>query len=508
MADTSHATRVITLGGAKGGTGSTLLASGLAIFLAQLGKKVLYVDAHPQGPCVAPQFGTMRSGALPPWAPSEPEARGRESATLHVRVLEATREDGPAPELSLRQPREIARASGADFALFDLGSGVRTRTLDAMLESDAIVTVTTPEPVAVEAVWRLVRHLYARRLEDRLRTHGDTGALDALHDATRAHAGPPMPVDLATMLAARSHEASAIAWGELSRLRVRLVVNQSRSRADLELGDAIVRVGQRRVGPVIEFLGHVEYDDAVFLAARRKRPLLVDAPAAKASRNLERIARRLLSLDAGRLAGTAPTPATAPAEVTEAPPPPTHYDLLAIDRGASDEEIRRAYRKTREIYGAESVCLSGLLTDEEVSSLVARVEEARDVLLDPSRRRPYDLSIAPVGVFPVATAFDDEPQTETSASTPPMPAISPDTEFSGATLRAVREARGADLRDVAARTKISIPYLRAIEDDDFAALPASVYTRGFVVEYAKFLRLDVDQVVRTWFRRYRKSSER
>ncbi len=109
----------------------------------------------------------------------------------------------------------------------------------------------------------------------------------------------------------------------------------------------------------------------------------------------------------------------------------------------------------------------------------------------------------------MATGFDDEPDAATPAPAPsPMPEITPDTEFTGPTLRAVREARNADLRDVSARTKISLPYLRAIEEDDFATLPAPVYTRGFVVEYAKFLRLDVDQVVRTWFRRYRKSTER
>ncbi len=505
MAEGTTTTRVISLGGAKGGAGATLLGSGLATFLAQLGKRVLYVDAHPQGPCVAAHFGAVRAdGSLPPWAPSPPEPKGRETSVPNVRVLEATREDGPYPDLPLRHPREIAKASGADFALVDLGSGVRTRTLDAMLESDAVVTVTTPEPVAVESVWRLVRHLYARRLSEKLRTLDDPGAPEAVATLARAMAGPPPPVDLATAIAARSREAAIIAWGELARLRVRLVVNQSRSRADLELGEAIVRVGQQRMGPVLEFLGHVEYDDAAFLAARRRRPLLVDAPSAKASRNLERIARRLLSLDLGRL--NAPH---ATAESAEAPPAPTHYDLLAIDRGASDEEIRRAYRKTREVYATESVCLSGLMTAEEVSSIVARVEESRDVLLDPSRRRPYDLSIAPVGVLPMATGFDDEPDAATPAPAPsPMPEITPDTEFTGPTLRAVREARNADLRDVSARTKISLPYLRAIEEDDFATLPAPVYTRGFVVEYAKFLRLDVDQVVRTWFRRYRKSTER
>ena len=87
------------------------------------------------------------------------------------------------------------------------------------------------------------------------------------------------------------------------------------------------------------------------------------------------------------------------------------------------------------------------------------------------------------------------------------PEVTPETEFTGALLKAIREARGIDLRSVAARTKISPAHLRAIEDEDFRALPAAVYTRGFVVEVAKYLRLYVEQVVRTFLRRYRKATD-
>jgi flagellar biosynthesis protein FlhG len=506
MVDSNTTPRVIAVGGGKGGVGTSLVASGLAIFLAQLGKKLFYIDAHSQGPCMANVFGVMRDGSLPPWAPAAADTRGRESSVPNVRVIEAMREDGPVAELPVHRPRSLLRATTADLAVFDLGSGVRLRALDAMLEADAAVTVVTPEPAAIESLWRLARHLFARRIYARLRDLGDEASLDALSTLTQSFSGPSLPVDLAEALGQRSKELGTLAWTELAHFKLRLVVNQSRSRVDLELGDSLVRVSQRRVGPVIEYLGHIEYDDAVFLAARRRRPLLVDAPASKASRNLERIARRLLSLDALRT--TVPVVATAPVSASS-PPPATHYDLLAIDRGASDEEIRRAYRRTREIYAPESVCLAGLFTDEEVSSMVARVEEARDVLLDPARRRPYDLSITPVQELAMATAFDDEPAiAEAIAQTSPMPEITPDTEITGALFRLVREARGIELRDVSARTKISIAHLEAIEADDFTALPPSVYTRGFVVEFARQLRLDVDHVVRTWFRRYRKAIER
>lgn len=500
MAEHGVGPRIIALGGVKGGVGVSLVATGLAAFFAQLGRRVHYLDAHPQGPAVASVLGVVaRDASLPPWAPSAVDWRGRDTAVAGIRLVECTREGGAVPELSVRRPRALLQGVAADVALLDLGAGVRARTLDAMLEADAVVAVTLPEPVAVEAVWRLVRHLYARAVATRLRAAGDREAVAALTGMVRARQGPPMPYDLAAALAARSREAGAIVGEVLASLRVRLVVNQSRSRADLELGESMVRVSARRLGPVLEYLGHVEHDDAAVVAARKRRPLLIDAPAAKASRNLERIARKLLSIEAR---------ATPPAVQGGWPPEPaTHYETLGVDRGASDEEIRRAYRRTREMFVSENVCLAGLLTEPEVSAMVARVEEARDVLLDPARRRPYDLSITPPGELPMATGFDDEPEASPSSQPAlPMPEITPDTEFDGALLREVRLARGVELEDVSARTKVSVTYLRAIENDDYGALPAQVYARGFVTEYAKYLKLDVEQVTRTWMRRYRKAT--
>jgi flagellar biosynthesis protein FlhG len=90
---------------------------------------------------------------------------------------------------------------------------------------------------------------------------------------------------------------------------------------------------------------------------------------------------------------------------------------------------------------------------------------------------------------------------------PPAPDITPDTDFTGSILRAVRHSKGIRLEDVAGRTKIGLNYLSAIENDDFGSLPAAVYVRGFVNELAKVLRLDATQVARTYVRRYRRYLE-
>jgi hypothetical protein len=64
----------------------------------------------------------------------------------------------------------------------------------------------------------------------------------------------------------------------------------------------------------------------------------------------------------------------------------------------------------------------------------------------------------------------------------------------GAILREARTRRGIELSEVEAVTKIRLGYLRAIEDEDWDALPGGVYTRGFIRTYASFLGLDGDRL--------------
>jgi flagellar biosynthesis protein FlhG len=62
---------------------------------------------------------------------------------------------------------------------------------------------------------------------------------------------------------------------------------------------------------------------------------------------------------------------------------------------------------------------------------------------------------------------------------------------------------GVELSDIARETKISVLHLAAIESESFDQLPALVYTRGFVQQLAKFLKLDPTQVTKTYLRRLR-----
>ena len=64
----------------------------------------------------------------------------------------------------------------------------------------------------------------------------------------------------------------------------------------------------------------------------------------------------------------------------------------------------------------------------------------------------------------------------------------------GTTLREARNRRKVELPEVEAATKIRVRYLRAIENEDWDALPGGAYTRGFIRTYASYLGLDGERL--------------
>lgn len=212
--------------------------------------------------------------------------------------------------------------------------------------------------------------------------------------------------------------------------------------------------------------------------------------------------------------------------------PRTHYELLEVDPGASEEEVRQAYKRGKDLYAPDSIAVYTLFTDDELEGLQARLDEAYETIIDPRKRREYDLSLLlrpgsadeapasppPVGGEPARAGEPDDRRAPGGRAGPApravdesLPAdldLGADTVFSGALLRRIREHKGVDLRDVSNHTKISLMNLRFIEDMDYAQFPAAVYVRGFLKEYARYLRLPATQVAETYMAVYYETTGR
>jgi len=68
----------------------------------------------------------------------------------------------------------------------------------------------------------------------------------------------------------------------------------------------------------------------------------------------------------------------------------------------------------------------------------------------------------------------------------------------GETLRQQRESRKITLDMIAEATKIGKRYLLAIEAGEYGDLPGSVFNKGYVREYAKFVGLDPERMVNAY----------
>jgi flagellar biosynthesis protein FlhG len=150
--------------------------------------------------------------------------------------------------------------------------------------------------------------------------------------------------------------------------------------------------------------------------------------------------------------------------------------LLGIEADSTPEDAERAWRNLKAIYAEDSFATYGLIEDAERQEKLEELEGAYKRIAsrfnEPAAEQP----------FPAGNLKESLPQ------------LSP-VESVGRLLRQLRENSGLTLGEIAHRTKISPMRLDQIEQEMFERLPATVYLRGFVLEYAKVLGFPQPQEV-------------
>jgi curved DNA-binding protein CbpA len=214
-----------------------------------------------------------------------------------------------------------------------------------------------------------------------------------------------------------------------------------------------------------------------------------------------------------------------------------YYQVLEISERATTEEIQSAYERAREVYASDSVVSASILTPEERRQILERVTEAYHTLIAEESRRLYDQKLtrstepAPERPSPIPPSPSPSPSPSVSDSSaapalayprlveiPPRSEEEPMERFkimlgvkeeaTGAFLKKAREAAGVDLRSISQETKIGVTMLGYIEDERLDRLPAAVYLKNFVQQYARFLGLEDERVARSYMARIRRLQSR
>ena len=192
-------------------------------------------------------------------------------------------------------------------------------------------------------------------------------------------------------------------------------------------------------------------------------------------------------------------------------PDQDHYDLLELPRDASREEVERAYRLARATWSEGALATYSVADAGELGALRDRVEQAYRVLSDADARGAYDAALGrlrPTAGDEPDLGLDEEESDELvaaqlAAEIEVFEDLSgpEDGRWTGPALRRTRLARGLELAQIFAITKVNPTHLRNLEEERFEALPAAVYVRGFVSAYARCLGLDPDRVASDYLER-------
>ena len=158
------------IGGGKGGSGKSFLASSLGRLLAGLGKKTLLIDldlgaANLHTMVDVPYPEKCFSDFIRKNIPSGRHCSGNALPNLFlISGAHDTLDIANLPyDKKIKTLRAIAKLK-YEYILLDLGAGTSFNTLDFFLTSRNGIFITTPEPTSIENVYRLIRAIYFRRI--------------------------------------------------------------------------------------------------------------------------------------------------------------------------------------------------------------------------------------------------------------------------------------------------------------------------------------------------------
>lgn len=289
------------IGGGKGGTGKSFITGNLGVTLAALGQRTLIMDVD----LGAPNLHTMIGLTEP--ARSLSDFINKETATLaetvdethipQLYLISGARNNLDIANLAHEQKMKVMRAIAKlpyDFILLDLGAGTAFNTIDFFMISDSGVFITTPEPTAIENIYRLIRSVYFRKIRQVLRLQHFRVLADEAGKRNR-DATVNNPEILLEIIKEMDPEQGEQLEAALRSFRFQLIVNQVRRQDNPNLGALICKIIERHLGLRIAFAGNICFDDRIHDAVCQKVSYLRKYPYTQAATDIREVCKNLLS---------------------------------------------------------------------------------------------------------------------------------------------------------------------------------------------------------------------
>jgi MinD-like ATPase involved in chromosome partitioning or flagellar assembly len=448
---------VVALGGGGGGAGRTTLVAELGRYAQQRrNRSVVWVDADSDHEALwlranlrdtEPAPGASAALGFALWEEDAEPDRRRPALAVPFRDARGRLRPPMPAEAVLARLRSLP----ADLVVIDLGAHLDPWTLRLFVGADVPVTLTCAEPTSIHAATRWMQEaLFAGLLAD-----------PSVDPAAAAQLRQRLPQ--AWALAQLATTADELGLGPaLTRVQERLdtylVMSQCRESAEREVGHSIALAWWYLMGLRPRYAGAVDHDPRRWFHIRQGQLHPPLGSESGTGVQLEELAKRLLE----------PSLIDAEQPRHRTPDTPACMHLLGAPLEAPAPEIRQVYRRLWEGVRRDHVGVQQLLHPALRERLLQDLEAAQRELNPWLAERPS----------PQAAAQARRPVPE-----------------EGTTLRQVRVQQGISEREMSLQTRIGLKVLKAIEEFDVEELPRTIYLRQYLLEIARVLELQPEQVV-------------
>lgn len=274
-------TQLWVVASGKGGVGKTFISASLGLTLSKLGHSVVIVDLDLTGANLHTSLGMQ---------PSHTSIRHYFEGTkqLHETVLPT-----PYPHLSFIQgfwdswtPTDFSKehiqklikdlkALKTDYVIVDLSPGSTDSCLELLRVANEKILVSTPEPTSIEKTYRFIESFMAHSLKH----NSQPEAYDQMIRTLRAHRQRVLDRPFSFRSYLKENEGIRSDFFEaLANAPVRLIINSSRSQSNMDLGYSIRSVCSKYYDLSIDYMGAIDFDNAVWQSVRNREPVLIAQP--------------------------------------------------------------------------------------------------------------------------------------------------------------------------------------------------------------------------------------
>ena len=291
--------KIWAIGGGKGGTGKSFIASAMGTYLAGKGKRVILIDIDIGGANLHSFLGISRpkkslTDFFEIGTPLNKLAvrTGIENMNLITGDIHSLASDNIKFTQKLKLFRHIMRLN-KHYVIIDLGGGSHNNTIDTFLMSDKMIAILEPEIIAVENMYHFIKNALFRKLKMLLREYGFKEIVELMWERRETYKIKNLR-ELVDCLKDSFSYIGDILDKELSDFKIYLILNKIRSSEDIFIGSSMKSIFMKYLGINTKFVGFIEYDDSVWRSIRERRPFMLNYSLSRSAKEIEAFTENLI----------------------------------------------------------------------------------------------------------------------------------------------------------------------------------------------------------------------